>query len=84
MIFDLNHYYGEGTTQTPMLDPFGMTISTIGAAAVRYDRPGPLARAEIFVPAFEAKEIHVFTYRPTANAAPILCPVDQTVSCSEQ
>ncbi len=82
VIFDLNNYYGAGTTQTPMIDPFGITISTIGAPAVRYDHPGPFGIAEIFIPAFEAKDIHVFTYRKIRRVSPIQCPEDKKVECS--
>ena len=30
VIFDINEFYGPNTTQTPLTDPFGVTISTIG------------------------------------------------------
>lgn len=81
IIFDINDFYGPGTTQTPMMDPFGMTNSTIGAAAVRYDCPGLFGMAEIYVPAFEAKDIHVFTYRPDWEADTITCPGDELAEC---
>lgn len=89
VIFDINEYYttqyGTPTTQTPMMDPFGITISTIGAPAVRYDRPGVFGRAEFYVPVFEAKEIHVFSYRPAAdgNDETVICSPDETLPCGQ-
>lgn len=52
VILDINDYYGADATQTPMLDPFGITISTIGGPAIRYDRDGPEGHAELFIPVF--------------------------------
>ncbi len=80
VIFDINDYYGANTSQTLMDDPQGVSISTIGGLSWRYDQPGPLGLAEIFFPVFEAKDIHVMSFRPTGKA-PVSCPADVTVSC---
>jgi hypothetical protein len=56
IIFDINVFYGPGTTQTTLDDPAGITISTIGRHAVH-----TVAGATyILVPIFEAKQIQVF------------------------
>lgn len=78
VIFDINDAYGANTTQTPMFDPFGITISTIGQVAVRHDAFG---FAEIYVPVFEARDIHVFSYRPSMGASRVQCPADVNLSC---
>ena len=86
VIFDINDFYGENATQTPLDDPFGITISTIGAIAVRYDRSGNAGRAELYIPVFEAKDIHVFSFRtPTGGGGifehQIYCTEDTTLAC---
>jgi hypothetical protein len=81
VIFDINEHYGPNTTQTPMLNPFGITISTIGGIAVRYDGEGPSARAELYVPVFEAKDIHVFTFRKGPRHARVSCDESAPLSC---
>ncbi len=83
VLFDINDFYGPGTTQTPILTPeqFGVTISTIGGVAVRYDRPHLLGFAEIYVPVFEGRDIHAFSFRPTCGATRVECPADETLSC---
>jgi len=80
VVFDINDYYGANTTQTLMDDPQGVSISTIGGLSWRYDQPGPLGLAEIYFPVFEARDIHVLSFRPTDGVA-ISCPADITVSC---
>jgi hypothetical protein len=80
VIFDINDYYGENTTQTLMDDPQGVSISTIGGLTWRYDEPGPLGLAEIYFPVFEAGDIHVLSFRPTGADA-IACPADVKVAC---
>ncbi len=80
VIFDINDYYGANATQTLLDDPQGVSISTIGGLTWRYDQPGPLGLAEIYFPVFEAKDIHVMSFRPTGERA-ISCPADVTVSC---
>ena len=45
VIFDINEYYGEGTTQTELADREGVTISTIGKVAILNDHV-------VFVPVF--------------------------------
>ena len=76
----LNDFYGPGTTQTPLADPFGITISTIGGIAVRNTLLG-FGPAEIYVPVFEGKDIHVFTYAPGHPHARVECVADTTLSC---
>ena len=71
VIFDINEYYGPGTTHTPLEDPFGVTISTIGEIGIREGGNG----ARLYVPVFEATDIHVFRYRestpgPTPGPTP--------------
>ena len=58
IVFDINDTFGEGTSQTP--NDKGVTISTIGKTAVRYNywRGGA---AELYIPVFEASEIHVLS-----------------------
>lgn len=58
VIFDINEYYGPGTTQTPLQDPFGITIATIGKviAIASKKKRGDLV---ILVPVFEANHVHV-------------------------
>jgi len=81
VIFDINAHYGAETTQTLMDDPQGVSISTIGGFAWRYDRPGPLGIAEIYFPVFEAREIHIMSFRPPPEAEPVACPPDVRVAC---
>lgn len=83
VIFDINDHYGPNTTQTLMDDPQGVSISTIGGLTWRYDRPGPLGMAEIWFPVFEARDIHVMSFRSMGDQ-PINCPADVTVSCPVQ
>ncbi len=80
VIFDINDHYGPNTTQTLMDDPQGISISTIGGLTWRYDRAGPAGMAEIWFPVFEAKDIHVLSFRPFGDR-PVACPADVTVSC---
>lgn len=85
-IFDINDYYGAGTTQTIRSeDPKGEVISTIGGVAWRYDRPGAWGFAELYVPVFEARQIHIFTFRagPFGNSKlpRVQCPPDRTLAC---
>ena len=84
VIFDINDTYGPGTTQT-IMGPGGTSpgevISTIGVPSVRYDDPGPLGRAQIYIPVFEAKEVHILTLRPGDAANRVLCPPDVRESC---
>jgi len=64
VVFDINDYYGENTTQTLLDEPSGVTISTVGGLAVSYTNEGPFGLAEFYVPVFEGRDIHVFTYNP--------------------
>ncbi len=80
VIFDINDYYGPNTTQTLLDDPQGITISTIGGMGWRYDQPGLLGLAEFYIPVFEAKDIHVISFRPNGGSA-IECPEDTYLAC---
>ena len=66
VIFDINEYYGPGTTQTEIPDRPGTTISTIGKVTVL---PSELDDDSVlvFIPVFEARDIHVL--RVTVNCA---------------
>lgn len=60
IVFDINDYYGvPDTTQTVIEDQPGITISTIGRLGVRYDEDG---YAELYIPIFEGKRIHVLSF----------------------
>lgn len=80
VIFDINDHYGANASQTLLNDPQGVSISTIGGLTWRYDQAGPLGLAEIYFPVFEARDIHVISFRPTA-AGRIACPPDVSVAC---
>jgi hypothetical protein len=80
-IFDINDHYGPNTTQTFAPSVPGEVISTIGGVGWRYDRPGPDGRAEIYVPVFEARQIHVFSFRKSRGAERVRCPADVTLAC---
>ena len=81
VIFDINDHYGPGTTQKLMNDPQGITISTIGGLAWRYDKPGPDGMAEFYLPVFEAGDIHVLGFRARENELAINCPADDYPAC---
>ena len=83
VIFDLNDYYGPGATQSPMEGTNGVTNSTVGAAAIRYDTTHLDGRAEIYVPAFEAKDVHVFSFRRTNRTRKVQPLDDITVECPD-
>ncbi|MCL4721219.1 MAG: hypothetical protein KJ041_04545 [Gammaproteobacteria bacterium] len=80
VIFDINKHYGPGTTQTLMNFPQGVSISTIGGLTWRYDRPGAFGRAEIYAPVFEARQIHIFSFRP-GTGEPVACGSDARLAC---
>ena len=84
VVFDINDTYGAGTTQT-IMGPAGISpgeaISTIGVPSIRYDAPGPTGRAEIYIPVFEAKEVHILTLRPGSAADRVVCPPDGALAC---
>jgi hypothetical protein len=85
-VFDINDHYGPGTTQAIRTeDPRGEVVSTIGGVAWRYDRPGAWGFAEIYVPVFEARQVHVFTFRAGpfggSDLARVRCPPDVTLAC---
>ncbi len=81
LIFDLNLTYGANATQTPIASgpAAGRTRSTIGGIGVRYNKNG---YAELYVPAYEAQGVHVFSYQtitgkqvPCLRATVQACPV---------
>ena len=83
-IFDINDHYGPNTTQsfTAPAPATGVSISTIGAPAWRYDRDWAWgAYAEIYIPIFEGRDIHRITFRPLGAAKKVTCPADVQVSC---
>jgi hypothetical protein len=65
VLFDINEYYGPKTTQTPLLDPFGIIISTIADIEIQYDDKG----SHLYVPVFESTDIHVYRYKEEAAAS---------------
>ena len=79
VVFDINQFYGAATTQTP--DELGITVSTIGGVAVRYDRPGRFGWAEIYIPVFEGRDVHVLSFRPGRRRTRVDCPVDESLAC---
>jgi hypothetical protein len=81
VIFDINDYYGPNTSQTLLDDPQGVSISTVGGFAWRYDEPGPLGLAEIYFPVFEGRQIHVMSFRPQSGSEPVACPPDVSIAC---
>jgi len=80
VVFDINDYYGLGTTQTLLDDPQGITISTIGGVSWRYDSPGPEGKAEFYIPVFEAGDIHVLSFREQGSR-PLDCVADVYPAC---
>lgn len=80
-IFDINDHYGANTTQTIALDPKGEVISTIGGLAWRYDRPGEDGMAEFYIPVFEARQVHIFSFRKGKRRDRVACPADVTIAC---
>jgi hypothetical protein len=80
VVFDINATYGAGTTQTPR--PPGITLSTVGSLAVRYDRPGPFGVAEFYVPVFEAQEIHILGFRPGRRGERRTCAQSRGPLCT--
>lgn len=81
VIFDINDSYGPNTTQRFAADPAGVSISTVGQVAVRYDGAGPGGFAELYVPVFEGRRIHVLSFRPGSPRARVQCPADASVAC---
>jgi hypothetical protein len=79
--FDINDYYGPNTSQTLQKDPQGVSISTVGGLAWRYDRPGPDGMAEFYLPVFEAREIQVLSFRPVQSGEKLTCPADVYPPC---
>lgn len=80
VVFDINDFYGPGTSQAP--NENGVTISTIGAVALRYDRPHLFGIAEIYIPVFEGRDIHILSFRPGPRRRRVACPPDQNIPCS--
>lgn len=82
VVFEIDDVYGPGTTQTRQEDPAGRTISTIGGIAWRYDAPGPLGFAELYIPAFEARDVHVMSFRPRRGDPKISCVERPVRACA--
>lgn len=80
-IFDINDRYGPNTTQTLAREPKGEVISTIGGLAWRYDRPGNDGKAELYIPVFEARQIHIFSFREGKRADRVACTRDAALPC---
>jgi hypothetical protein len=87
VIFDINDYYGPNTTQTPT--DSGTYISTVGKPALRYDyKAGKRCNkkkhgvTEIYVPVFEAQDIHVFSFAKEYGDKKVKCPADITLPCA--
>jgi hypothetical protein len=84
VIFDINDTYGPGTTQT-IMGPSGISpgeiISTIGVPSVRYDSPTSTGQAQIFIPVFEGKRIHILGLRTGSAANRVVCPPDGALAC---
>jgi len=60
----------------------GNSISTIGKVAWHYDRDWAWdSYAEIYIPVFEARDIHRITFRPGTAAQKVVCPADVSVAC---
>jgi hypothetical protein len=83
VLFDINDFYGPNSSQTLDAPPpsQGNSISTIGGQSVRYDSEGASGRAVIYVPVFEARDIHVFTFRPNGGANKVDCVDDVQIAC---
>lgn len=80
-IFDINDRYGPNTTQTIARDPKGEVISTIGGLAWRYDRPDDTGMAELYIPVFEARQIHIYSFRKGRRADRVACTGDAALPC---
>jgi len=83
VLFDINDFYGPNASQTlgAPAPSQGNSISTVGGQSVRYDSDGPDGRAVIYVPVFEARDIHVFTFRPNGGANKVDCVDDVQIAC---
>lgn len=89
VIFDINDYYGPLTTQT-VVNQGGYIISTIGQPAIRYSDMGGNRKlrgrgnknVEIYIPVYEAKDIHVMTFEKGAKVDRLVCPADVTLNCT--
>jgi len=76
IVFDINAYYGEPEkTQTPVN---GITVSTIGSIGVGYDKRGA---AELYIPIFEGKLIHVLSFANQGHDSRVECLDDLTLMC---
>eukprot|EP00978_Attheya_sp_CCMP212_P047496 scaffold421426_cov90-Attheya_sp.AAC.1 len=76
VVFDINDMYGQKTTQTNIPDKPLITISTIGTIAIRYDREGDDGMVEIYIPVFEAQDIHVLSFRKSNNDEEAAFPLE--------
>ena len=84
VIFDINDFYGPNTSQSFTAPPpaTGVSISTMGSPAWRFDRPWAWGSyAEIYIPVFEGRDIHRITFRPLNPSKQITCPADGQLAC---
>jgi hypothetical protein len=84
VIFDINDTYGANTTQSfsAPAPATGVSISTIGGPAWRYDRDWAWGSyAEIYIPVFEGRDVHRITFRPRSASQKIVCPADGALAC---
>ncbi len=84
VIFDINDYYGANASQSfsAPAPATGVSISTIGGPAWRYDRDWAWgAYAEIYIPVFEGRDLHRITFRPRSASQKIVCPADGALAC---
>lgn len=77
VIFDINQYYGAGTTQ--MVNDAGVTVSTIGTVSVSYN--DDYSNANIYIPVFEGKEIVVYTLQQRSKQYRTDCIKDTLLAC---
>lgn len=83
VLFDINDFYGPDTSQMLGAPPpsQGNSISTIGGLSMRYDRPDLLGLAEIYVPVFEARDIHKFSFRDQGPGTQVDYVEDVQIAC---
>jgi len=84
VIFDINDHFGEGTTQRFLKDPPAITISTVGSPTIAYSSDGPFGIAEIYLPIFEAKQVHILSYKSYSDKPRIQCGTEALYACPAQ
>jgi hypothetical protein len=86
VIFDINdaQFYGPNTSQSfsAPAPATGVSISTIGFPAWRYDRDWAWGSyAEIYIPVFEGRDIWRISFRPGPASKKLVCPADVQIAC---